>query len=99
MRNIGSPVSILLCGSPSITFFLSFSASSWRQFRFSVGAPDAEAKFQAAVVEAKKKDKNAKKFPSLFVRLLFSSVLSTTILKETPLLRLSTAPQRGIGTL
>ncbi|KII84929.1 hypothetical protein PLICRDRAFT_116954 [Plicaturopsis crispa FD-325 SS-3] len=38
----------------------------YRQFRFSVGAPDAEAKFKAAVVEAQKVDKNALKYPSLF---------------------------------
>lgn len=40
---------------------------AWRQFRFSVGAPDAEAKFKAAVEDVQKTDKNAKKFPSLYV--------------------------------
>ncbi|KAJ7194306.1 hypothetical protein GGX14DRAFT_476496 [Mycena pura] len=38
----------------------------WRQFRFSVGAPDAEAKFQAALDSATKTDSNAKKYPSLY---------------------------------
>ncbi|KAF7297153.1 UBIQUITIN-CONJUGAT-2 domain-containing protein [Mycena indigotica] len=38
----------------------------WRQFRFSVGAPDAEAKFQNALEMAKSTDSNAKKFPSLY---------------------------------
>ncbi|KAJ7059776.1 hypothetical protein C8F01DRAFT_989503 [Mycena amicta] len=38
----------------------------WRQFRFSVGAPDAEAKFQAALDMAKRTDNNAKKYPSLY---------------------------------
>ncbi|KAF7329967.1 UBIQUITIN-CONJUGAT-2 domain-containing protein [Mycena kentingensis (nom. inval.)] len=38
----------------------------WRQFRFSVGAPDAEAKFQTALDMAKSSDANAKKYPSLY---------------------------------
>ncbi|KAJ7641952.1 hypothetical protein FB45DRAFT_1054322 [Roridomyces roridus] len=38
----------------------------WRQFRFSVGAPDAEAKFQAALKKATETDANAKKYPSLY---------------------------------
>lgn len=41
---------------------------AWRQFRFSVGAPDAEAKFKASVLESQAKDKNAQKYPSLYVR-------------------------------
>ncbi|KAK7457902.1 hypothetical protein VKT23_010249 [Stygiomarasmius scandens] len=40
--------------------------ASWRQFRFTVGAPDAEAKFKAAVQEAQTKSTNAQTFPSLF---------------------------------
>lgn len=39
---------------------------AWRQFRFSVGAPDAEAKFQAAVREAQASNRNAQIYPSLF---------------------------------
>ncbi|CAK5263224.1 unnamed protein product [Mycena citricolor] len=39
---------------------------SWRQFRFSVGAPDAEAKFQKALSHATATDHNAKKYPSLY---------------------------------
>ncbi|KZW01474.1 hypothetical protein EXIGLDRAFT_717897 [Exidia glandulosa HHB12029] len=39
---------------------------TWRQFRFSVGAPDAEARFKANVEAAVKEDKNAKKYPSLY---------------------------------
>ncbi|KAJ3823174.1 hypothetical protein F5880DRAFT_1613100 [Lentinula raphanica] len=40
--------------------------NSWKQYRFSVGAPDAEAKFKAAVEESKAKDSNARKYPSLY---------------------------------
>ncbi|KAK7028605.1 ubiquitin-CONJUGAT-2 domain-containing protein [Favolaschia claudopus] len=40
--------------------------SGWRQFRFSVGAPDAEAKFQKALQNATTTDANAKKYPSLY---------------------------------
>ncbi|KAE9407147.1 hypothetical protein BT96DRAFT_1014269 [Gymnopus androsaceus JB14] len=40
--------------------------SSWKQYRFSVGAPDAEAKFKKAVEEAKSKSSNAAKYPSLY---------------------------------
>ncbi|KAG6851065.1 hypothetical protein H0H93_002957 [Arthromyces matolae] len=41
--------------------------SGWRQFRFSVGAPDAEAKFNAAVSEAQQRNTNAIAHPSLYV--------------------------------
>jgi hypothetical protein len=41
---------------------------AWRQFRFSVGAPDAEAKFKAAVGLAQAKNANARRYPSLYVR-------------------------------
>ncbi|KAJ7127952.1 hypothetical protein C8R44DRAFT_979448 [Mycena epipterygia] len=40
--------------------------SAWRQFRFSVGAPNAEAKFQKALKQATETDANAKKYPSLY---------------------------------
>ncbi|KAJ3740793.1 hypothetical protein DFH05DRAFT_1528585 [Lentinula detonsa] len=40
--------------------------STWKQYRFSVGAPDAEAKFKAAVEESKTKSQNAKEYPSLY---------------------------------
>ncbi|KAF8190600.1 hypothetical protein K438DRAFT_1831354 [Mycena galopus ATCC 62051] len=40
--------------------------SAYRQFRFSVGAPDAEAKFQKALQVATASDANAKKYPSLY---------------------------------
>ncbi|KAF9461901.1 hypothetical protein BDZ94DRAFT_1262434 [Collybia nuda] len=39
---------------------------AWRQFRFSVGAPDAEAKFKASVRESQATDKNAQQYPSLY---------------------------------
>ncbi|KAJ7864224.1 hypothetical protein B0H14DRAFT_3133745 [Mycena olivaceomarginata] len=42
--------------------------SAWRQFRFSVGAPDAEATFQKALQNATTTDANAKKYPSLYPR-------------------------------
>jgi ubiquitin-conjugating enzyme E2 Q len=40
---------------------------SWRQFRFNVGAPDAEAKFKDAVEQAQQKHVNAREFPILYV--------------------------------
>ncbi|KAL0572423.1 hypothetical protein V5O48_009541 [Marasmius crinis-equi] len=43
---------------------------AWRQYRFSVGSPDAEARFKNAVEEAKAVDPNCHNFPSLFVRLI-----------------------------
>ena len=49
-------------------FFISnLLDSTWRQFRFTIGAPDAEARFKAAVVEAQKTDANARKYPGLYV--------------------------------
>ncbi|GLB36141.1 putative ubiquitin-conjugating enzyme family protein [Lyophyllum shimeji] len=39
---------------------------AWRQFRFSVGSPDAEAKFKGAVVEAQQHNVNAIVYPSLY---------------------------------
>ncbi|KAJ7763374.1 hypothetical protein B0H16DRAFT_1311189 [Mycena metata] len=39
---------------------------AWRQFRFSVGAPDAEAKFQKAQQKSTATDPNAKKYPSIY---------------------------------
>lgn len=41
---------------------------NWRQFRFSVGAPDAEAKYKAALQEVQKVNANAVHYPSLYVR-------------------------------
>ncbi|KZT30052.1 hypothetical protein NEOLEDRAFT_302770 [Neolentinus lepideus HHB14362 ss-1] len=38
----------------------------WRQFRFSVGAPDAEAKFKTALEEAKRQSPHAVAYPSLY---------------------------------
>ncbi|KAJ6535048.1 hypothetical protein B0H19DRAFT_1383300 [Mycena capillaripes] len=40
--------------------------SAWRQFRFSIGAPDAEAKFQKVLQTAIKSDSDAEKYQSLF---------------------------------
>ncbi|KAI0628025.1 hypothetical protein C8Q77DRAFT_1151557 [Trametes polyzona] len=39
---------------------------SWHQFRFSVGAPDAEAKFRKAVAFAQQENPRARQFPSLY---------------------------------
>ncbi|KAJ2925630.1 hypothetical protein H1R20_g11464, partial [Candolleomyces eurysporus] len=39
---------------------------NWRQFRLTVGAPDAEAKFNTAVKLASAADKNASKYPVLY---------------------------------
>lgn len=38
----------------------------WKQFRFSVGAPDAEAKFRAALRTAQGQDRNAVLYPYLY---------------------------------
>ena len=46
---------------------------NWRQFRLTVGAPDAEAKFKKQVEAATKKDANAAKYPALYVRRTFIS--------------------------
>ena len=46
----------------------------FRQFRFTVGAPDAEAKFYAAQRQAVLQDSNARNYPSLFVRPSFSYI-------------------------
>jgi hypothetical protein len=42
---------------------------SWTQFRLTVGAPDAEAKFKKAIEEAGKADVNAMVYPVLYVRI------------------------------
>lgn len=41
-------------------------SNRWRQYRFTVGAPDAEAKFHAAQQEASNQDPNARSYPSLY---------------------------------
>jgi hypothetical protein len=41
--------------------------AGYHQFRFSVGSPQAEAKFRAAVETAMKADSNAKKYPTIYV--------------------------------
>jgi hypothetical protein len=53
-------------------FFLQMCSTdkSLQQFRFSMGAPDAEAKFKATVAEAQRVNKTALKYPSLFVSAL-----------------------------
>ncbi|CAL1702918.1 unnamed protein product [Somion occarium] len=40
--------------------------SQWRQFRFSVGSPDAEAKFRTALQQAQTQNLNARRYPSLY---------------------------------
>jgi hypothetical protein len=42
----------------------------YRQFRFSVGAPEAETKFKQAVNSAQQISHNAMKYPSLYVRVV-----------------------------
>ncbi|EAU83704.2 hypothetical protein CC1G_05608 [Coprinopsis cinerea okayama7 len=39
---------------------------NWRQFRLTVGAPDAEAKFKSAVEAAAKENANAREYPALY---------------------------------
>ncbi|RPD55194.1 hypothetical protein L227DRAFT_579837 [Lentinus tigrinus ALCF2SS1-6] len=38
----------------------------WKQFRFSVGAPDAEAKYRQAIVQAQTESRKAREYPSLY---------------------------------
>jgi ubiquitin-conjugating enzyme E2 Q len=45
-----------------------YTDSAWRQFRFSAGAPDTEAKFQKVLQNATTTDANAQKYSSLYVR-------------------------------
>lgn len=45
------------------------SDPSWRQFRLTVGAPDAEAKFKTAINTAIQTDNNAKAYPVIYVRI------------------------------
>ncbi|KAF9481500.1 hypothetical protein BDN70DRAFT_876298 [Pholiota conissans] len=40
--------------------------TQWTQFRLTVGAPDAEAKFKAALEDAAKEDKNAAVYPVIY---------------------------------
>jgi ubiquitin-conjugating enzyme E2 Q len=54
----------------------------WKQYRFSVGAPDAEAKFKASVQDAQQVDMNCVNFPSIFVclsRIDLSTLIVTPI--------------------
>ncbi len=39
----------------------------WKQFRFSVGAPDAEAKFRKAIDGARRISSRIDQYPSLYV--------------------------------
>ncbi|KAL0948368.1 hypothetical protein HGRIS_010950 [Hohenbuehelia grisea] len=42
------------------------STKDWRQFHFSIGAPDAEAKFRKSIAEAQTRQSNARMFPTLY---------------------------------
>jgi hypothetical protein len=52
--------------APLISFI--HTDSNYRQFRFSVGAPEAETKFKQAVQNAQQTNRNALDYPSLYVR-------------------------------
>lgn len=62
MRNIG--ISLFSMINPWLT---SITDPAWRQFRFTIGAPDAEAKFKVAIKQAQQEDKNAVQYPSIYV--------------------------------
>jgi len=51
----------------SLILLTSSVDSNYRQFRFSVGAPEAETKFKQAVQSAQQISANAMKYPSLYV--------------------------------
>lgn len=61
--------------APLISFI--HTDSNYRQFRFSVGAPEAETKFKQAVQDAQQTNRNALDYPSLYVR-TGGGALSTT---------------------
>ena len=54
------------------------TAGMYHQFRFSVGSPQAEAKFEAAKQSAMLSDNNAKQYPVLYVRLYQITVVPET---------------------
>jgi len=66
---------------------------NYKQFRFSVGAPEAETKFKQAVQSAQQISRNAMQYPSLYVRVAW--MLSATF--WLTLCRLFTAPLSKIG--
>jgi ubiquitin-conjugating enzyme E2 Q len=41
--------------------------NTWKQYRFTMGSPDAEAKFKAEIASAQALDKNARSYPILYV--------------------------------
>ena len=54
----------------SATMLLTLKSDpSWTQFRLTVGAPDAEAKFKKAIDAAVKIDVNAVVYPVFYVRI------------------------------
>lgn len=74
-----------------------FLGPQFRQFRFTVGAPDAEARFYAAQMQAREQDSNAQQFPSVFVGVNFPS--GARALFNNVLVRGSTVLQRRTGIL
>lgn len=65
VRGLGNIIPILLRDLWFITTLT--TDSNWRQFRFNVGAPSAEAEFRRAVQEAQQGNPRAKEFPVLYV--------------------------------
>jgi len=72
-----------------------FADSNYRQFRFSVGAPEAETKFKQAVQSAQQTSHNATKYPSLYVRAAWVLRIPFGLTFR----RLFMAPLLGIGIL
>ena len=79
----------------SLILLTSSADSNYRQFRFSVGAPEAETKFKQAVQSAQQISPNAMKYPSLYV----GDAWMLFIPFGLTLYRLFTAPPLGIGIL
>ena len=78
------------------TLLIPFTPSvdpNYRQFRFSVGAPEAETKFKQAVQSAQQSSRNATQYPSLYVRVVWMLLMSLGL----TLCRLSMAPLLRIG--
>lgn len=59
---------------PVTLYWWMIQGSSWMQFRFTVGAPSAEAQFASEREQACAQDANARQYPSLYVSVTGHSI-------------------------
>ena len=85
---------LILRNAPLISLTTSVDPN-YRQFRFSVGAPEAETKFKQAVQGAQQISHNAMQYPSLYVRVIGKLCAAFGL----TFCRLFTAPLSKIGIL